>query len=145
MQCPQTGQVIEMCIADKHIKLCTCGDEIPEDNYWELFRSSDRPSLHVVGSFEPPPEHSTGAASDLLKAKVASDLNTHDCFDFAFSPQLGDVLEITVDGQTFTYQFNTSLMADATKDSEWGSASWGLMLDQPMRKGRVETRSASRP
>ena len=122
-----------MCNPAKHIKLCTCGDQVPEDNYWELFRPSG--SLYVVGDFVEP-EAPQIIVTELLEAKFAADLNQHDCFDFEFTPEDGDILQLTVDGQDFTYLYKTG--ASAESDRAWRAGSWGLMPDNLVHRGRIQ-------
>lgn len=83
-----------MCNPINHIKLCTCGavDE-KKNKTWQLVRGSTH--IRVVGDFMPPSvEPVKFNLGDYLEAKIVSDLNTYDVFDFEYKPTSGDTLTI---------------------------------------------------
>ena len=89
-----------MCEATYHIKLCTCGEgQIDEDRCWRLFRT-DQDGEMLVGLIEPPMHTITDI---YVRHKLLDDLNGCEVFDFDYEPKLGDVIEITLDGNEFAY------------------------------------------
>ena len=134
-----------MCREETHIKLCTCGDTIPKNNYWKLYRPSDKGFLHMMGDFvlvTPP------AGKALLEAKIASDLNQYECFDFDYVPQVDDMLKIKLGGKLFTYRVD-ALKPDTSSEVVWGLGgtfdSHGMTPDNAIRQGEVQTAWVNRP
>ena len=91
-----------MCEATYHIKLCTCGEgQIDEDRCWRLIRT-DPDGEMLIGMIEPPMHTLT---SIYVGHKLLDDLNGCKVFDFDYEPKLGDVIEITLDGNEFAYEY----------------------------------------
>lgn len=102
------------------IKLCTCGEVIPEDSYWELFPGGGIPDIYIVGSFMPLPE--PPITTLLLEFKIEEDLNNYSCFDFPYTPKEGDFLRIHVDGISLDYCFFEGSRGD--RSGYWSRSSY---------------------
>jgi hypothetical protein len=93
-----------------HVKLCTCEPErIDPSRCWRLYR--DGMQVQAVGGFIPALERPP--LPELLRGKIASDLNGRECFDFSYEPTAGDVLEISLAMHLFQFWFTGDCWLDA--------------------------------
>ena len=95
-----------MCETTKHIKLCTCGEvDDTMNNTWRLVLGST--SIQVVGEFFPPSDEPVDFnLGDYLEAKIVSDLNNCDAFDFDYKPKIDDTLTIRLDKREYHFAFD---------------------------------------
>lgn len=123
-----------MCTVTTFIKLCTCGDKIPEDSYWELFPGGAVEKLAAVGSFAPPPD--LPLETRFLNAKIEEDLNSHNCFDFAYTAKGDDVLRVHFGGRTLEFHYSEGRSSD--QPGMWASSRTPVLgAIQPERKGSI--------
>jgi len=103
-----------MCDATYHIRLCTCGEgQIDEDRCWRLIRTDPDGEMMLMGLIEPPMHTIT---SIYLGHKLLDDLNGCEVFDFDYEPKLGDVIEITLEGNEFAYEYTGTKFTKAPID-----------------------------
>ena len=102
-----------MCDATYHVKLCTCGEgQIDRDRCWRLIRT-DPDGAMLMGLIEPP----LHTITDIYERhKLLDDLNGCEVFDFDYEPKRGDVIEITLDGNEFAYEYTGTEFTTAPID-----------------------------
>lgn len=105
-----------MCNPVNHIKLCTC-DSVEEkrNKTWHLVTGSTY--MSVVGSFlhpsDQPVEFNLG---NYLEAKIESDLNNYDVFDFEYKPIEGDTLTIWLNNREYHFAMFGEKFVSIPKD-----------------------------
>jgi hypothetical protein len=86
-----------MCYADKNLKLCTCGGEIDKSKpHWTLRTDPEFiPSL-INGMIR---LEMLFIQRSELEEWILGELNNQECFDFDYTPNPGDTLEVNLNGQ----------------------------------------------
>ena len=92
-----------MCDPVNHIKLCTCAAVKEKKNKtWRLVTGSTY--RNIVGSFLPPSDETVEFnLGSYLEAKIESDLNNYDVFDFKYKPIGGDTLTIWLNNREYHF------------------------------------------
>ena len=95
-----------MCEPGPHIKLCTCGSVEEGEPYWILRRGDSVSGYEdMMGSFPASRETIPYDNREFLIHKISFDLENNPVFDFEYSPQDGDALQIVITEIDFDVKF----------------------------------------
>lgn len=102
-----------MCKSTNYIKLCTCGEgKIDRSRCWQITRKD--PNGEIVTGLIVPPTLTITAI--YLERKLLEDLNNCDVFDFDYDPECGDIIQISLDGKNFAYEYTGTEFTTAPID-----------------------------
>jgi len=108
-----------MCKPGKYIKLCTCAaDQIIEDRCWYLRKLDPDPQIFAIGLITYIEPEDPESLQSFLEEKILSDINNTKVFDFEYSPQDGDLLDLNYDEFVFSYKAIDGKFVQAEQDYE---------------------------
>ena len=108
-----------MCKPGKYIKLCTCAaDQIIEDRCWYLRKLDPDPQIFAIGLITYIEPEDPESLHSYLEEKILSDINNTKVFDFEYSPQDGDLLDLNYDEFVFSYKAIDGKFIQAEQDYE---------------------------
>ena len=108
-----------MCKPGKYIKLCTCAaDQIIEDRCWYLRKLDPDPQIFAIGLITYIEPEDPVSLQSYLEEKILSDINNTKVFDFEYSPQDGDLLDLNYDEFVFSYKVVDGKFVQAEQDYE---------------------------
>jgi len=108
-----------MCKPGKYIKLCTCAaDQIIEDRCWYLRKLDPDPQIFAIGLITYIEPEDPESLQSYLEEKILSDINNTKVFDFEYSPQDGDLLDLNYDEFVFSYKAIDGKFVQAEQDYE---------------------------
>ena len=108
-----------MCKPGKYIKLCTCAaDQIIEDRCWYLRKLDPDPQIFAIGLITYIEPEDPESLQSYLEEKILSDINNTKVFDFEYSPQDGDLLDLNYDEFVFSYKAIDGKFVKAEQDYE---------------------------
>ena len=108
-----------MCKPGKYIKLCTCAaDQIIEDRCWYLRKLDPDPQIFAIGLITYIEPEDPASLQSYLEEKILSDINNTKVFDFEYSPQDGDLLDLNYDEFVFSYKAIDGKFVQAEQDYE---------------------------
>ena len=108
-----------MCKPGKYIKLCTCAaDQIIEDRCWYLRKLDPDPQIFAIGLITYIEPEDPESLQSYLEEKILSDINNTKVFDFEYSPQDGDLLDLNYDEFVFSYKAIDGKFIQAEQDYE---------------------------
>ena len=108
-----------MCKPGKYIKLCTCAaDQIIEDRCWYLRKLDPDPQIFAIGLITYIEPEDPESLQSYLEEKILSDINNTKVFDFEYSPQDGDLLDLNYDEFVFSYKTIDGKFVQAEQDYE---------------------------
>ena len=108
-----------MCKPGKYIKLCTCAaDQIIEDRCWYLRKLDPDPQIFAIGLITYIEPEDPVSLQSYLEEKILSDINNTKVFDFEYSPQDGDLLDLNYDEFVFSYKAIDGKFIQAEQDYE---------------------------
>lgn len=96
-----------MCEFNGNIVFCSCSEKIDKSkSYWELFkiRKGKMPQVFSIGEFNAP------YIVDMKYEEILSQLNRpNGCFDFNYSPESGDFLEVALPDRKYTFDYSGAM------------------------------------
>jgi len=108
-----------MCKPGKYIRLCTCAaDQIIEDRCWYLRKLDPDPQIFAIGLITYIEPEDPESLQSYLEEKILSDINNTKVFDFEYSPQDGDLLDLNYDEFVFSYKAIDGKFVQAEQDYE---------------------------
>ena len=108
-----------MCKPGKYIRLCTCAaDQIIEDRCWYLRKLDPDPQIFAIGLITYIEPEDPASLQSYLEEKILSDINNTKVFDFEYSPQDGDLLDLNYDEFVFSYKAIDGKFIQAEQDYE---------------------------
>ncbi|MDA8752079.1 hypothetical protein N9M58_01045 [Amylibacter sp.] len=108
-----------MCKPGKYIRLCTCAaDQIIEDRCWYLRKLDPDPQIFAIGLITYIEPEDPASLQSYLEEKILSDINNTKVFDFEYSPQDGDLLDLNYDEFVFSYKAIDGKFVQAEQDYE---------------------------
>ena len=108
-----------MCKPGKYIKLCTCAaDQIIEDRCWYLRKLDPDPQIFAIGLITYIEPEDPESLQSYLEEKILNDINNTKVFDFEYSPQDGDLLDLNYDEFVFSYKAIDGKFVQAEQDYE---------------------------
>ena len=108
-----------MCKPGKYIRLCTCAaDQIIEDRCWYLRKLDLDPQIFAIGLITYIEPEDPASLQSYLEEKILSDINNTKVFDFEYSPQDGDLLDLNYDEFVFSYKAIDGKFVQAEQDYE---------------------------
>ena len=108
-----------MCKPGKFIKLCTCAaDQIIEDRCWYLSKLDPDPQTFAIGLITYIEPESQESLQSYLEEKILNDINNTNVFDFKYSPQDGDLLDLNYNEFVFSYKVVDGKFVQAEQDYE---------------------------
>ena len=85
-----------MCERGPHFKFCTCDPKDLGKNFWKLTRGPKYSRSNIMGKFITPANEHPFDKQQFCIDRMLFDLNNEPIFDFEYTPQENDLLEITL-------------------------------------------------
>ena len=110
-----------MCKRGPHFKFCTCDPKDLGKNFWKLTRGPKYSRSNIMGKFVTPADEHPFDERQFCIDRMLFDLNNKPIFDFEYTPEENDFLEITLNFGKQNTNIHKNLIY---KDGEFKDEFW---------------------